>query len=324
MAKIKVVSTFAGIGGSSEGYKRAGLKPSAAIEMIEHVAKQYRVNFPTTPVILSDIREVTGDMIEDTIGGKVDILDGSPPCECFTTARNGSPSSWNRTVEYKGKRQRIDNLWGEQIRLVSETKPKCFVIENVPGMTIGIAKRLLQNSMLELSKLGYRVETKLLNAMYFNCATSRTRLFCIGLRKDITTKKQLHPNPQTKPITVQEAIKNAQIPKHEMEWSLSCGSGRAAKRYIGVGKLKAYKYKVYGFTTSAVARNKPLVSPLGKAELYLDKRMLTPTELKLCFSFYPSWKLDHRPGKAFEGIAEGMPPNLISAIGKHLFSILYK
>ena len=79
-----VVSTFAGGGGSSTGYRIAGGKVIAINEFVEEAIKTYSINFPDTKIIPGDIKKLTGKDFLDVAGlepGELDILDGSPPWE---------------------------------------------------------------------------------------------------------------------------------------------------------------------------------------------------------------------------------------------------
>lgn len=81
--KFKVISMFAGLGGSSTGYRLAGGKVLAVNEFIDYRQSIYTKNYPTTPVWPEDIRKLTGEEILRRTGlkkGELDILDGSPPC----------------------------------------------------------------------------------------------------------------------------------------------------------------------------------------------------------------------------------------------------
>ena len=87
--KFTVVSTFAGGGGSSTGYKLAGGNVLAMNEFVEEAQKTYRKNYPETPIMPGDIKELTAKDFLDKIGlepGELDILDGSPPCSAFSMA----------------------------------------------------------------------------------------------------------------------------------------------------------------------------------------------------------------------------------------------
>lgn len=87
----KVISTFSGCGGSSLGYKLAGYDVKCAVEFIPNAADTYSANFPDTPVIVKDVREISGEDLMNLTGIKkyeLDIFDGSPPCCAFSI--NGS------------------------------------------------------------------------------------------------------------------------------------------------------------------------------------------------------------------------------------------
>ena len=55
-----VISTFAGGGGSSTGYRLAGGKVLAINEFVEEAIKTYSVNFPDTKIIPGDIKGLSG------------------------------------------------------------------------------------------------------------------------------------------------------------------------------------------------------------------------------------------------------------------------
>ena len=84
-----VISTFAGGGGSSTGYKLAGGNILAVNEFVESAIDTYKSNYPNTPILPNDIKELTGHDLLKAAGiqqGELDILDGSPPCSAFSIA----------------------------------------------------------------------------------------------------------------------------------------------------------------------------------------------------------------------------------------------
>jgi len=77
-----VISTFAGGGGSSTGYRLAGGDILAINEFVEEAIKTYSLNFPDTKIIPGDIKKLSGKDFLDISGlkeGDLDIFDGSPP-----------------------------------------------------------------------------------------------------------------------------------------------------------------------------------------------------------------------------------------------------
>jgi len=190
---LTVISTFAGCGGSSLGYKWAGFRELLAIDFEPHAVETFRLNFPDVDVWQADIRQVTSEAVLARCNieqGELDVLDGSPPCQGFSTA---------------GKRvvndTRNDLSW-EFIRLIEGLKPRAFVMENVSGMAKGGMRGRFNQILDGLKATGYRVEVRKLNAMYYGVPQSRERIIFIGMRDGQEIK---WPEKQ-KIITVREAI----------------------------------------------------------------------------------------------------------------------
>ena len=92
--KFTVVSTFAGGGGSSTGYRLAGGKILCINEFVEEAQNTYRENYPDTPILPGDIKKLSAKDFLDIAGTTdIDILDGSPPCSAFSVAGKLSHSS---------------------------------------------------------------------------------------------------------------------------------------------------------------------------------------------------------------------------------------
>jgi DNA (cytosine-5)-methyltransferase 1 len=178
--KFTVISTFAGCGGSSLGYKMAGFKELLAIDLEAHPCEMLRANFKDLTVWQKDINKVTSESILEEIGlkrGELDILDGSPPCQGFSTANTKrNPQDQKNSLIY------------EQIRLIKGLNPKVFVIENVPGMVGDKMKKNWEAIKLQLFSLGYFVKVKIINAMNYGVAQNRKRVIIIGVRKDLKIK----------------------------------------------------------------------------------------------------------------------------------------
>ena len=63
--RFNVISTFAGGGGSSTGYRLAGGKILAVNEFVEEARNTYSANYPDTPILPDDIKTLTGqDFLE--------------------------------------------------------------------------------------------------------------------------------------------------------------------------------------------------------------------------------------------------------------------
>lgn len=191
--KPTVVSTFAGCGGSSLGYKSAGFKELLAIEWDDNAVETFKLNFPDVPVWKKDIQKISSEEILsflDLKKGELDVLDGSPPCQGFSTA---------------GKRKVNDSrndLTHEFIRLINGLQPKVFLVENVSGMVKGKMKGRFKEIMTGLKSTGYNVKCKLLNSMHYNVPQARQRLIWIGVKNG----DPVYPKPNNNIITVKQAL----------------------------------------------------------------------------------------------------------------------
>lgn len=191
-----VISTFAGGGGSSLGYLMAGYRELLAVEWDDNAVATLRLNFPELDIYHGDIAKLTVDEVLTRTGlrpGELDILDGSPPCQGFSTA---------------GKRRFDDDrnqLFREYVRLLRGLMPRVFVMENVSGMVKGKMKLIFADILRELRASGYRVKAAKLNAMYFHVPQSRERMIFIGVRDDLGIGPS-YPGGESEPINLQQAI----------------------------------------------------------------------------------------------------------------------
>ena len=68
--KFNVISTFAGGGGSSTGYKLAGGNVLAVNEFVPTAQETYKENYPDTPILPDDIKKLSGQEFLDITGLK--------------------------------------------------------------------------------------------------------------------------------------------------------------------------------------------------------------------------------------------------------------
>lgn len=313
-----VVSTFSGCGGSSLGYTLAGGKILLAVEWDDNAVETYKLNFPTTPVYHGDIAKLSIDEILKITKlkiGELDIFDGSPPCQGFSTA---------------GKRKVTDSrnlLFKEYCRILKGLQPKVFIMENVSGMIKGSMKLLFTEILKELKSCGYEVKSSLLNAKNYEVPQSRSRLIFIGVRKDLNILPSF-PVGSKKIITVKDAIFN--IKNYEdrpmKEWlkkavkemlplSNSVHTGKVFKKYKGttgssIGTILLDWNKPSPTICKSEISCSGLIHPSRQRYLNLD-------ELKKLSSFPDNYLfIDRKSG--VERIGNSVPPNLMKAIAFHV------
>lgn len=192
----RIVDLFCGCGGFSLGAEAAGLRSSAAFDVDPILTSSFATNHPSTELFLKDVSKLSGAEIEERAGGRVDGIFGGPPCQAFS-------SIGRRNVEDPRR-----SLLGHFFRLVAETGPAFFVMENVKGLGFLDARPVLDKA-LELLPGSYQLlGPVVLDAADFGAATRRQRLFVIGYdpgRVDPITAADIAAK-KLKPTTVKSAI----------------------------------------------------------------------------------------------------------------------
>lgn len=180
---LPVISLFSGAGGLDIGFSGAGFRVAVAVEQDSACCETLRANTHGVPILCKDIREVSGEEILESAGlevGEAALVIGGPPCQSFSMA---------------GMRRGLDDDRGrllfEFVRIVRETLPRGFVLENVKGLANWDGGRALALLLGELEKpiytggaeYRYRVAPpQVLNAVDFGVPQQRERLFVVGNR----------------------------------------------------------------------------------------------------------------------------------------------
>lgn len=240
---LTAIDLFCGAGGLTLGLKRAGFNVVAGIELNAEIAKTYKVNHPTTKLLIRDIREITGkEILELTDLKEIDLVAGCPPCQGFSKL----------TDKYRKKDPRND-LVLEMVRLIEEMAPKMVMMENVAGLATR-GKPLLDEFVERLESLGYLVNKGVLQLADYGVPQSRRRLVLLaGNGFYIPLPKQTHcykgdRKRSLKPwLTLADVIKNMEKPvtlseakergtPHKFNWHVV----RDLKE-ISIERLKALK-----------------------------------------------------------------------------------
>lgn len=247
-----LVSLFSGIGGTALGLEQAGFKQRLAVDFDDYRIELHRHNMPDVPVLRANVRNVTAETILSMIDldvGELDCLEGSPPCALFSMAGRDrlAEDKMGRPVAYSARHmERLDDLFFEFARLVDELEPKTFLAENVVGLTLGAARRILAQIISSLASCGrgYRIRASILNAANFGVPQARTRLFIVGIRSDIDVEWKW-PKPSTRqqfagPLLLWLGVeKEAVTPRQLTDIELCLLSGLPLNFYIGDGSYSS-------------------------------------------------------------------------------------
>ena len=166
--KFTFIDLFAGIGGIRLGFEAVGGKCVFSSEFDEDACKTYEANFGEHPS--GDITKIAAKEIPN-----FDILLGGFPCQAFSII---------------GKKEGFANetsgtLFFEIERILSEKKPKAFMLENVRNLTAHDGGKTFRIIREHLESLGYNVYAKVLNALDFGVPQKRERIIIVGFKDNV-------------------------------------------------------------------------------------------------------------------------------------------
>ena len=190
--KPTVVDLFAGVGGISLGFEKAGFDIVLAIDNDTDCSKTFLYNHKFAKYLIKSIENIKKRDIEHAINDKkIDVIVGGPPCQGFSVS---------------GKRNEDDPrnmLYKHYFRIVKILKPKAIVIENVPGLQHMYDGKVFSNVCKKIALLGYIPTCKILSADQYGIPQKRKRLFIVGVKNTAYEFPHASSKP---PITLWDAI----------------------------------------------------------------------------------------------------------------------
>ncbi|MDE3235481.1 MAG: DNA cytosine methyltransferase [Bacteroidota bacterium] len=213
---MNYIDLFAGAGGLSEGFIRAGFNPVAHVEMDEaacyslktrvayHYLKannkfKHYADYLRGDINRSELYELIPDSIIDSVinlsigadnnekihrliqkqlGDKeVDLIIGGPPCQAYSlVGRARSENNMNGDPR--------NYLYVQYAKYLEKYRPKMFVFENVLGLKSAKGGLYLKNMEKLFLKKGYKMELFTVEANQFGVLQNRKRVIIIGWKND--------------------------------------------------------------------------------------------------------------------------------------------
>lgn len=195
-----VIDLYCGVGGLSLGAARAGFDVAAVVDNDEIAMATHALNFPNSNHLIVDIAKLNGQTLLSQAKlkrGQLDGLIGGPPCQGFSHIGKKNP---------KDKR---NNLFVDFFRLVGASKPKFFLAENVPGILNKKNKNLVSKALKFVEKEYHLFDPLLISANNLGAPTSRTRVFFIGVKKDLLRLSNIDLRINSKDyvnVTIRDAL----------------------------------------------------------------------------------------------------------------------
>lgn len=252
--------------------------------------------------------------------GELDLLDGSPPCQAFSTAGKRE-KGWGVAKTYEhGASQCNETLFTEYIRLLRGLMPRVFVAENVSGLAKGVAKGYFLEILAALKACGYRVTCRVCDAQWLGVPQQRQRTIFVGVRDDLNLEP-VHPLPLTYRYSVRDALpwigKAIQDPSGQ--FAIQEASGRpcfaikaGSSAHCKVEPLPPSRLKPGVYAVSEVNPEAPcndLAVPNGT-----EKRKFTIAELKRICAFPDDFILTGSYAQQWERLGNSVPPVMMMHI----------
>lgn len=188
---LPVVSLFSGAGGLDLAVERADAEPldsddpGTGLTRVV-VATDYNApaletlsrNFPHSKSVNGDIRLVDSDQLLSLGGissGDPVLVVGGPPCTPFSKS-----GFW--LEQKRESRDPNASLLDEYVRVVRDTRPEAFILENVQGLTYKTHRAQFERLLRSLAELGYNPQWKVLVAADYGVPQLRRRVFVVGRR----------------------------------------------------------------------------------------------------------------------------------------------
>ena len=353
-----VISTFAGGGGSSTGYRLSGGNILCVNEFVQSAVDTYGANYPNTPILDDDIKKLTGEdflRVANIQKGELDILDGSPPCSAFSVAGKRE-KGWDKTKKYSdGKEvENIEDLFFEYIRIANDIQPKVIIGENVAGIMMGEAIKKYNEIINEFEKCGYEAIGKVMNAADFGTPQARKRCFFVAVRNDVmekvglnfmTMESTLYPEPYGPQPTLKDAIGDIENDKEEVQMLLDFVQGSFQKKWIELLPFSPDKHRkpsdpefidinpkqsMFNMIRPAPNLPCPTVTQAGQKKglsgvfHYDSNRKLTIKELKRVMGLPDDYKLQGDFDQQAERVGRMVAPLMMKALSNNIYEKVIK
>jgi DNA (cytosine-5)-methyltransferase 1 len=200
--KFTFIDLFAGIGGMRLGFEAAGGTCLLTSDIDDLALKTYALNYKPEHdhVYMGDIFDIKKSKVPAH-----DVLVGGFPCQPYSIA---------------GLRQGLADTRGqvfmEIIRILKESKPKAFLLENVKGLLSHDKGETFKYLIKLLEKQGCHTRYQVLNSMtHSNVPQNRERVFIVGFRDKASSDAFNFPSEMKLTNTIHTCLEKGTIaPKY--------------------------------------------------------------------------------------------------------------
>lgn len=302
---MQSIEFCAGAGGQALGLEQAGFRHSALVEIEPDFAKTLKFNRPGWNVFAEDMNEFDGRPYRG-----VELFAAGLPCPPFSVAGKQLGSLDER------------NLFPAALRLIDEIQPQAVMIENVRGFLSAVFEDYRASLKMQLSKLGYHTEWRLLNASDFGVPQLRPRVVIVALKKELVDifdwPTVLPHNPPTVGETLRDLMgangwlgTNAWVERaNEIAPTIVGGSKKHGGPDLGPTRARQ-AWASLGVEGRSLAESAPERDFVGMPRL--TTRMVARIQ-----GFPDQWQFFGRKTTAYRQIGNAFPPPVARAVAHNL------
>ncbi|MCR3759028.1 DNA cytosine methyltransferase [Clostridium felsineum] len=306
---FKFIDLFAGIGGIRIPFQELGGKCVFTSEWDKFAQKTYRLNYGEEPN--GDITQIEANEIED-----FDVLLAGFPCQPFSQAGLG-----------KGFEDTRGTLFFEIERIISEKRPKAFLLENVKQLKGHDKGRTLQVILQHLHKLDYFVDYEVLRAADYGVPQNRERIYIVGFdTRQISIDENYrfpYPKPTYQKTRLGDILENDVDEKYTISDRLWEGHLR---------RKREHQEKGNGFGFSLYNAESPYTNTISAryykdgSEILIDQgeghnpRKLTPRECARLQGFPENFIIPVSDTQAYKQFGNSVAVPVVRAVAKQLIS----
>ena len=331
---IPIISLFSGCGGFDIGFESSGFDVELALDIDPVAVRTYNNNRGCKVAKQADLNETTAleiiGWIEDGgLPAPRGIIGGSP-CQTFSYS--------NVHMNVEDVRHTLPRKYASILNVLNQKyNLDFFVFENVLGITSKKHNETFSEFKGLFQQAGFCLFEKLLDAVDFDVAQDRPRVFVIGInnKKYPTSIFSFPVGPTKEPVTVAHKLAGLPTPVffnrnltpeaiqaatgHPNHWTMQPKSPKFHNGYLKEGDNQGRSFRVLSWEkpswTVAYGHREIHIHPNGT-------RRLSIYEALLLQGFEDNYHLSGTLSDQVRQISDAIPPPVGRALGKAIFQFL--
>lgn len=303
--QLSSVELCAGAGGQALGLEHAGFHHEALVEIDSNACSTLRHNRPEWNVLEQDLTTFDPRPYRG-----VDLVAGGLPCPPFSVAGKQLGELDER------------NLFPTAIDIIDEVRPGAVMIENVRGFLGAVFTDYRDQLKVQLRKLGYVTDWRLLNASDFGVPQLRPRVVIVAIKQAFSENFDWpEPNPKSPP-SVGEVLSDMMGAKNWSglsDWvtqasdiapTIVGGSKKHGGPDLGPTRARA-AWATLGVNGKSISLEAPDADFVGMP------RLTVPMVARLQ-GFPDDWDFVGKKTNAYKQVGNAFPPPVAAAVGSQI------